>query len=349
MAPSSVPELRDLNITPMSGRNILTDCSPISPVQIEPPWTKVVTKTGRVYYYNTCTFETRWQPPTPITQSQFVSPKSSFEVFRDEEFQLPPVNLGPDLSKEVARFLISETLTPSPVRVPDSIMITSVAPVEVKEDSRGPISKISSKYQNFKNKHLSKFKEPLFGGNLENLMLESKLPSIMGLCTEFIELHAPNAVGIYRVSGNTASIKSLKQQFINSGVYGSVSLKNADLSTVTGILKLFLRELKVCLLVSDLYPEWIKAGKTQGQERFLMIQSLIEKIPKKHYIALHFIITHLKTIVKYQDTTKMCASNLSIVFGPTLLRPNVETIETAMNSEAHNSIIRDMITHDFFK
>jgi hypothetical protein len=53
----------------------------------------------------------------------------------------------------------------------------------------------------------------------------------------------------------------------------------------------------------------------------IAIQDLVQMLPVDHAITLQFVCEHLHRIASYSEQNKMSNRNLSIIFGPTLLRP----------------------------
>lgn len=55
---------------------------------------------------------------------------------------------------------------------------------------------------------------------------------------------------------------------------------------------------------------------------------------------MRFLVNEVST---HSEVNKMTPSNIAIVFGPTLLRPKVETIETSLSSPLVNHAIERII------
>ena len=59
--------------------------------------------------------------------------------------------------------------------------------------------------------------------------------------------------------------------------------------------------------------------------------------------TLDYLMRFLSKLCENSTVNKMSASNASIVFGPTLIRARVETIETTLNSPIVNSAVQVLI------
>lgn len=101
------------------------------------------------------------------------------------------------------------------------------------------------------------FKDPnCFNNDLENVPLDRDLENIPRIVVECIKalegnLNFMRTFGLYRASGNHANIQSMRCK-IDQGKYQIISIEE-DPHAITGLLKLFFRELKTPLLsVRDL-------------------------------------------------------------------------------------------------
>lgn len=52
----------------------------------------------------------------------------------------------------------------------------------------------------------------------------------------------------------------------------------------------------------------------------------LSKLPRENLKTLSFLANHLYKVQLHQETNKMSASNLSIVFWPTLMRPPLKDL-----------------------
>ena len=195
-------------------------------------------------------------------------------------------------------------------------------------------------------------KDLIFGGTLESHIPKDSplmVPLIVQRCIERIERHLETE-GLYRLSGNSSSIQKLRIQ-VNSATdlmqvdFNAEELQ--DVNVITGLMKLYLRELKDPLLTLDRYWDFIEAGKLQNMDqRVARLQVLVSKLPDANYHTLKYIVHHLNNVRKHKDMNKMDSLNLAIVFGPTLLRPPVETMDTVMNIGFQNAVIDTLITYN---
>ncbi|KAI5121517.1 hypothetical protein M0805_006554 [Coniferiporia weirii] len=163
----------------------------------------------------------------------------------------------------------------------------------------------------------------VFGVSLEESLAVSQianLPAIVFRCIQYLEANkADQEEGIYRLSGSSAVIKSLKDRF---NAEGDVDLQASDVRdphAIAGLLKSFLRELPSSLLTRDLHMRFLAViDFVDTQERIRELQELISQLPLSNYSLLRALTAHLILIVQNSNVNKMTMRNVGIVFSPTL-------------------------------
>ncbi|ORY04910.1 RhoGAP-domain-containing protein [Basidiobolus meristosporus CBS 931.73] len=174
---------------------------------------------------------------------------------------------------------------------------------------------------------ISKGRSSVFGIELSSLMKYEDgtytLPVLVEKCLHEVEERGLYEVGIYRISGTASAIEQLRRDFNeNSHTVDLSSEEWRDINVISGVLKQWLRELPEPVLTFDLYHDLISASVIDDYDtRLITIKNLVSALPKPNYILLKRLIEHLEMITDYEDINHMYASNLAIVFGPTLIRP----------------------------
>ncbi|KAF9551462.1 hypothetical protein EC957_008131 [Mortierella hygrophila] len=194
-----------------------------------------------------------------------------------------------------------------------------------------------------------KGRNSVFGVELRHLMSHGDVPLIVEKCIAEIEKRGLEEVGIYRVPGAVSAINRLRLNF-NSGSQ-DVNLDSdewKDINVIAGALKQFLRELPEAVMTSALYDSLIAASALGDyDERLLTMKDLIRTLPSPNYILLKRIVEHLERVTDYEEINHMYATNLAIVFGPTLLRPggsSANSFATSMKNLGHQqNIVRNLI------
>ncbi|KAI7864758.1 hypothetical protein BDF14DRAFT_1884040 [Spinellus fusiger] len=195
----------------------------------------------------------------------------------------------------------------------------------------------------------------VYGVDLDYLMRGSEIPLIMEKCIKEIEMRGLEEIGIYRVAGTGSVVTKLKMEFNTDS--SNVSLSDpawADINVVADALKQFLRELPEPLLTCALYDEFVNASACENHdERVYLIRETIRKLPSSNYIVLKRLIEHFVTVTDFEVVNHMYATNLAIVFGPTLLQPAfgpASFATTMSNLGHHQNIVKYLILryHDLF-
>jgi hypothetical protein len=79
-------------------------------------------------------------------------------------------------------------------------------------------------------------------------------------------------------------------------------------------------------------------------EKIQTLRRLVRELPPPNGATLALLSRHLNRVSAHSDVNKMNSKVLAIVFGPTLFRQQVETIETITNMNFQNSILEMLIS-----
>ncbi|CCD54730.1 hypothetical protein ACHAPC_004910 [Botrytis cinerea] len=177
--------------------------------------------------------------------------------------------------------------------------------------------------------HLAPLK-PVFGLSLEELFDRdgSAVPMIVYQCIQAVDLFGLEVEGIYRLSGTASHIMKIKAMFDNGKLDNLVDFRNPesffhDVNSVAGLLKQFFRELPDPLLTIEQYPAFIEAAKHDDEiVRRDSLHAIINGLPDPNYATLRALTLHLNRVQESSASNRMTASNLAIVFGPTLMGAN---------------------------
>ncbi|KAF9820892.1 hypothetical protein IEO21_01119 [Rhodonia placenta] len=165
---------------------------------------------------------------------------------------------------------------------------------------------------------------PVFGVPLDeslDVAQIASLPAIVFRCIQYLESkQAEQEEGIYRLSGSSAVIKSLKDRFNTEGDIDLLSSDEYwDPHAIAGLLKTFLRDLPASILTRDLHLRFLAViDFVDPQERIRELSHLIASLPIANYSLLRALTAHLILIVQNANVNKMTMRNVGIVFSPTL-------------------------------
>ncbi|XP_010731151.3 unconventional myosin-IXAa isoform X8 [Larimichthys crocea] len=148
---------------------------------------------------------------------------------------------------------------------------------------------------------------------------ERTVPLVVEKLINYIEMHGLYTEGIYRKSGSTNKIKELKQG-LDTDV-DSVNLDDYNIHVIASVFKQWLRDLPNPLMTFELYEEFIRAmGLQDKKETIRGVYSVIDQLSRTHLNTLERLIFHLVRIALQEDTNRMSANALAIVFAPCILR-----------------------------
>nr|BAK62147.1 Rho-GTPase-activating protein 26 [Pan troglodytes] len=117
-----------------------------------------------------------------------------------------------------------------------------------------------------------------------------------------------------------------------------------EIKTITSALKTYLRMLPGPLMMYQFQRSFIKAAKLENQEsRVSEIHSLVHRLPEKNRQMLQLLMNHLANVANNHKQNLMTVANLGVVFGPTLLRPQEETVAAIMDIKFQNIVIEILI------
>ncbi|KAK6321993.1 hypothetical protein J4Q44_G00067850 [Coregonus suidteri] len=117
-----------------------------------------------------------------------------------------------------------------------------------------------------------------------------------------------------------------------------------EIKTITSAIKYYLRMLPAPLMTYQYQRSFIKAAKLDNQEaRITEIHSIIHRLPEKNRQMLDLLTKHLANVASHHQQNLMTVANLGVVFGPTLLRPQEETVAAIMDIKFQNIVVEILI------
>ncbi|KAI9374984.1 hypothetical protein BJX61DRAFT_217629 [Aspergillus egyptiacus] len=164
----------------------------------------------------------------------------------------------------------------------------------------------------------------LFGTDLEQRMEHEKsiIPGIITRCIQEVELRGMDMEGIYRKSGASSQIQTIREGFERSPQDYDISDPDLDIHAVTSALKQYFRKLPMPLITYDVYEKIIETGEiTPHSARIEAIQKGLAELPRVHQDVLEFLAFHLKRVVEREKENLMTSQNIAVVFAPTIMRP----------------------------
>ena len=189
----------------------------------------------------------------------------------------------------------------------------------------------------------------VFGSPLASVVEKehSTVPDFVLKCIKEVETRGLDTVGIYRLAGNTSQVQKLRYVVDQEQLYFLDDLdKWDDINIITGALKLFLREMPEPLVPFNQYEIFVEAFYiSETKEKLTYLRKSLNNFSKPNYDLFYLMCNHLERVVQFSDLNKMKSSNLAIVFGPTLVRPEIDTAITVGHFTAINSTLEFVFSH----
>ncbi|XP_026856772.2 unconventional myosin-IXAb isoform X2 [Electrophorus electricus] len=159
-----------------------------------------------------------------------------------------------------------------------------------------------------------------FGVELSRLTSDERaVPLVVEKLINYIEMHGLYTEGIYRKSGSTNKIKELKMGLDTDA--NSVNLDDYNIHVIASVLKQWLRDLPNPLMTFELYEEFIRATSLQDKKEMVKgVYTVIDQLSRTHLNTLERLVFHLVRILLQEETNRMSANALAIVFAPCILR-----------------------------
>uniref|UniRef100_A0AAY5F0K4 Rho GTPase-activating protein 26 n=1 Tax=Electrophorus electricus TaxID=8005 RepID=A0AAY5F0K4_ELEEL len=98
------------------------------------------------------------------------------------------------------------------------------------------------------------------------------------------------------------------------------------------------------LMTYQYQRSFIKAAKLDNPEaRVEEVHAIVHRLPEKNRQMLELLTRHLANVASHHQQNLMTVANLGVVFGPTLLRPQEETVAAIMDIKFQNIVVEILI------
>ncbi|XP_051693479.1 rho GTPase-activating protein 22 isoform X3 [Oryctolagus cuniculus] len=188
----------------------------------------------------------------------------------------------------------------------------------------------------------------IFGQRLEDTVHHERkygprlAPLLVEQCVDFIRERGLSEEGLFRMPGQANLVRDLQDSFDcgEKPLFDSTT----DVHTVASLLKLYLRELPEPVVPFARYEDFLSCAqlltKDEG-EGTLELAKQVSSLPQANYNLLRYICRFLDEVQAHSDVNKMSVQNLATVFGPNILRPQVEDPVTIMEG---TSLVQHLMT-----
>ncbi|XP_023323288.1 rho GTPase-activating protein 15 isoform X5 [Eurytemora carolleeae] len=204
------------------------------------------------------------------------------------------------------------------------------------------------KHTDLKNRGIIKY--VVFGGRINNLNSDTVdlVPTVVTKCCSLIENY-PGWIQtefIYRLSGNIANIQSLRFTVEDDKLTALEKVKNVH--DLTGLLKLFLRELETPLIPWTITQELASIETMESQDK--QISKLLKKLSPGHRATFERLMRHFSLVLTNSETNHMTSDSLGVILGPCFSWPEINPREQIfINSSIQTNSAKNVIDYYFQK
>ncbi|NXY28338.1 RHG42 protein, partial [Pomatorhinus ruficollis] len=196
-------------------------------------------------------------------------------------------------------------------------------------------------------------KEPIYTlpaiiSKKEEMFLNEAGFNFVRKCIHAVETRGITILGLYRIGGVNSKVQKLMNTIFSpkSPPDMDIDMEVWDNKTITSGLKNYLRCLSEPLMTFKLHKDFIVAVKSDDQNyRVEAVHALVHKLPEKNREMLDILIKHLVKVSLHSQQNLMTVSNLGVIFGPTLMRAQEETVAAMMNIKFQNIVVEILIEH----
>ncbi|XP_066937940.1 rho GTPase-activating protein 26 isoform X21 [Macrobrachium rosenbergii] len=198
-------------------------------------------------------------------------------------------------------------------------------------------------------------KEPMYAhpsgppGSQEETCLDDVGLNFLSKAISMLESRGLEDQGLYRLVGVGSKVTKLLALGLDRRKAEKLVLDDPaewEVKTITSAIKQYFRNLPEPLMTYKLHSAFIAAAKQDRLfQRVNEIHVLTHKLPKTNFLVLKTLIQHLANVSNKSEKNLMTVSNLGVCFGPTLLRPEEETVAAIMDIKFCNIVVEILIEH----
>jgi len=153
--------------------------------------------------------------------------------------------------------------------------------------------------------------------------------------------------GLFRISTAQSSLDALQKAMDSECEKEEIYLGHCP-DTVASFTKLMLRSLPIPLFTYVLYSSFLAVTEIADvKSKLVKIKSLIATLPPVHYNVAYCLVEFLKEVGSYSEHNKMTHENLSVIFGPILLRSSESDFDQLLQESHLTSSIFLLILKNF--
>uniref|UniRef100_A0A8B9H8N1 Rho GTPase-activating protein 42 n=1 Tax=Astyanax mexicanus TaxID=7994 RepID=A0A8B9H8N1_ASTMX len=141
-----------------------------------------------------------------------------------------------------------------------------------------------------------------------------------------------HTMGLYRIGGVNSKVQKLMTTVFCKPLPLPLSFLLATVPKYI-MLVMYLLNCVLCFI----------AESDDQNFRVCAVHALVHKLPDRNKEMLELLIKHLLTVSTHSKSNMMTVSNLGVIFGPTLMRSQEETVAAMMNIKFQNIVVEILI------
>ncbi|MEQ2197240.1 hypothetical protein XENOCAPTIV_026169 [Xenoophorus captivus] len=117
-----------------------------------------------------------------------------------------------------------------------------------------------------------------------------------------------------------------------------------EIHVIAGALKFFFRELPEPLFPFSSFEKFIATIQLPDHsQRVSYMKDLVRSLPLPNYDTMKLLFKHLRRVIEHKESNRMSVQSIAIVFGPTLLRPQIESANMTVHMVFQSQIVELML------
>jgi len=172
---------------------------------------------------------------------------------------------------------------------------------------------------------------------------ECPIPLFIQKGCRYIRRHGLKQEGIFRIGGVQNEIYDLQTRLNNGELVDFTTITSVH--TVTGLLKMFFRDLPTPILTYTLYQKFLDAVEIKDEvARTARIRDLIFLLPTDNLNIMRELLILLYQLSLHSEESKMDAANLSIVISPNLIWDPTRSVSISFSTlDKTSNLVENMI------
>lgn len=178
---------------------------------------------------------------------------------------------------------------------------------------------------------------------------ERRIPTALKKLFLFLNGEAIEVEGLFRIPADPSEVALIKKA-CDAGEASKVLVASAGEARVHGAggaVKEYLRTLPEPLLTWELYAAFIDAAAlsdaASGAQRRSSVAGLLERLPAPNRALAQVLFLYLARLADHAHRNHMNSTNLAMIFGPLLLRPQHESVESMLHGPRVTSVVKYII------